>query len=673
MDDTTTKPDDTEETEKKRGYVPITRRNVMKSVGAVGVLGGYAGAAGATVQECSCEGLGGESSRCFEPDEDCTFCKIDDTVLGEGQTCTVPGTSITVTRENSDCISWNDPNNELDDIALKAGSGDQSCTRFSEFGTDSSGQLCTQDDKEISHITVKHSCGDDNGGPTPSGEVLTCTTAEVDVTGLPANEEVTLTVSFYDCDDVEDTFTADSDGNVTASIDLTAVGRCYCTPTEMTLTDSGGNVLVDSFQSGLAEGFCEPTVEATGDCSTVTASVTDKMIEGCPVKATLYFDECSPTDSVELNASNGWTHDFTDYCYCTPDKVVFEYDAGSQTVGVDPTDEPCEVSVTDSSIDCSTISLSGDGVGSCPVTIVTTFDQSGCSDYETTVNASGGEWSASIDLSDVGRCYCTPTKVDVYEGDSASGEPVDTVYPSSELDCEPTFEETFYCDAVDVSGTGLVEGCDVTATVYTKKDTEGHDFDVTCDGEYTATLSASSPSATVDLSGLPCGCEPDYVEYSYDGVVFDDETESAGPLNCICDDFTDVCKFEWYDDDRNEILFDTWLDCHGGQVKFTNPTYKDGDELVCFDFESTFPVFEVFVKGGGGKDAGNTYTWPCGTMDSSTAPSKITDANGNDITDEWDGQLCANEHPKNGRQTAVSHVTFRVCVDETLDNKPSNG
>ncbi len=721
----------------------------MKSVGAVGVLGGYAGTAGASVQECSCEELGGGSSACFTTSDDdpCEYCKIDDSVLGVGQTCTVPGTSITVTRVDSSCISWTDSAGEVEDIALKAGSGDGQCTYLSAAVD---GKLCTQDGKDISHITVKHSCDGGNGGPTPTGETLNCTLAEVDVTGLDPNEEVTLTVSFHDCSDYSESFTADGAGAVTASIDLTSVGRCYCTPTSMTLTGTSSGTIVDGYTSDLPTGFCEPTVEASGTCSTVTAKVTDGFITGCPIKATLSFveDDCG---TKEHTFNSAGSYDFDVPCYCTPKEVVFTYDGGSQTVDVAPSDGPCGVTLTrvaadcktvrvtgtgvpgcpvtvkvaadcditpktvnanDSGtwsvtfdvpcyctptgvrvykgsratgtpvasqrvtvsncgitanrpvVDCQTVKISGTGVPGCPVTVAATFDA--CKLTSTTVRTNdSGAWSATLTV----PCYCTPEKILVYEGDRVTDSPAAYSFDApGDLDCKPDFDATFYCDAVDVKATGLRADCrPVTATVTTKADPEGTGISPTCNGTYTVELTAASPAKTIDLSGLPCGCEPEKVVFSFGDRFLGELT--AGDLNCICDTYRDVCKFEWYDDDQNEILFNKWLSCNGGQVKFTNPTYKDGNELVCFDFESTFPVTEVFVKGGGGKDAGNTYTWPCGTTDSNTAPSKSVGPNGS-IT--WTGSLCSNLHPNNGKQTAVSHVTFRVC-DEDLDTRPTNG
>lgn len=70
--------------------------------------------------------------------------------------------------------------------------------------------------------------------------------------------------------------------------------------------------------------------------------------------------------------------------------------------------------------------------------------------------------------------------------------------------------------------------------------------------------------------------------------------------------------------------------------------------MTCFHFASSEPIYKVFVKGGGGRNAGNTYEFPCGTTDSS----------------EEGGMLCANTHPISRRQTGVSHVTFYVCADD---------
>ncbi|KAB1188242.1 MULTISPECIES: hypothetical protein [Haloferax] len=488
----TTDTNETDEETRTRLF-PITRRRVMQSLGAAGVLGGITGTATATNGDCTCEGLGGQGSRCFLPDEDCSFCKIDDSDLSVGETCTVPETSITVTRESLDCISWTDPAGELEDIALKAGNiaeenydnpvDDVACTLYSEFGVDSNGQLCTEDGKDISHITVKHSCGDGNGG---------------------------------------------------------------------------GN-----------GGTCDPTLSSSADCEDVTVEASG--LDYCSITAMVSFDNCG---SETYPISNG-TNTLAVPCYCTPSSISFTDSNGADLSGFDET--------------------------------------------------------------------------------------------FSVADCTPTFEAEFSCDEVEVSGTGLLDSCPVTAKLYTKADSEGYPgFNPSCGGPYTHSLTKGSPSYTFSL---PCGCEADKVEFEYDGTVLD--TKTASDLNCICNQIEDACKFEWYDDEQNEIVFDQWLDCNGGQIKFTNPTYKEGEEgeLVCFDFESDFPVFEVFVKGGGGKDAGNTYTWLCGTTGSGTAPSLVEGPQGA----TWGGSLCANKHPKNGKQTAVSHVVFRVCTEEGFGTAPTNG
>lgn len=180
---------------------------------------------------------------------------------------------------------------------------------------------------------------------------------------------------------------------------------------------------------------------------------------------------------------------------------------------------------------------------------------------------------------------------------------------------------------------GLVEGCPVTATL---------SFEDDCAESRTVTLATGDTSDAFDISA---------------------RSNRAPELDCVCENFDAVCKVEEAELEGLCAGDDVTVDCSGGEITFegADAECKDDGDLVCFNFTSTFEVFRVFVKGGGGRDTGNEYTWPCETFDSDDPASSEYDF---ETDQEYDGTLCANEHPKNAKQTRVSHVPFSVCAED---------
>jgi len=234
---------------------------------------------------------------------------------------------------------------------------------------------------------------------------------------------------------------------------------------------------------------------------------------------------------------------------------------------------------------------------------------------------------------------CTPETLFLEDPEGVVLDSADSGFSSGdcvndELD-EGDFDVEFCCDKVTVSVNEDLE-CPVTATLNLQSELED-----AC-SETTITKDLSPENRTVVFTVDECGCVPTSVVIN--GFMFDPEE----PLNCICENFEELCKKEaedlFYDSEGNLLTTPYTVECNGVDITITDVETKDDDEVVCFDFESSEPIFKLFVKGGGGPDAGETYEYPCGTTDAS--------------------DLCANVQPRSGQQTAVSNVTFYVCADE---------
>lgn len=491
----------------------------------------------------------------------------------------------------------------------------------------------------------------------PDGDVdFACDSVDLTGTGVPGCA-IRVVLSFADCGTLTEDFTAGADGTLSGSFDLAALDRCYCTPESAEIYEihpDGSTHLIET-ETAPADLDCSPDPTVEADCTEVQVSVSNG-IEGCPIDATLNYDDCA-NDSATLDDSNGFSHKFDVPCYCDPESVDLEWDDGSIT-GLDASaDEACAPDVTVTP-DCEALSVSGSTVPGCDVEVVVDFYD--CSSLsETFTGASDGTVSGSIDLEDSDHCYCTPESYTVYEvrdGDRL-GEGTTTAFGDPFTDaehCEPSFDADFTCDTVTVEATsGLIEDCPVTATLTFVDD---------CAPSRTVTLSTSNTSDEFDISDL-CGCSPDQVTFTDEESGRELDSIDAPELNCVCTEFDDVCKI---DEGELEDLCageDVTVNCGPGQITFegADAECRDG-ELICFNFTSTFEVFRVFVKGGGGRDAGNEYIWECGTFDSDDpAPTEI---NFETEDQTYNGKLCANEHPKNGKQTGVSHVTFSVCAED---------
>lgn len=304
--------------------------------------------------------------------------------------------------------------------------------------------------------------------------------------------------------------------------------------------------------------------------------------------------------------------------------------------GVVPPEEECDYendAISSTSFSCTQVSADLTGVEEdCPVQVRLTYYEDGCTD-DLEQNITSNQ-TVTFTVPDC----CTPQTLYLEQPDGTVIASVDSGLTAGEcvnenLD-EGDFDVQFCCNKVTVSANADLE-CPVTATL----NLEGADC---ASATLTQELSAGNREAVFTIEG--CECEP--VSLEINGFTFE-----APDLTCQCENFQELCKIEaedlFYDEEGNLLSFPRTVSCGGVEITITDVQTKDG-EVTCFHFTSSEDIFRVFVKGGGGPDAGETYTFPCGTTDSSA-----------------EGEfLCANVHPQSGQQTAVSNVTFYVCADD---------
>ncbi|SEP07739.1 hypothetical protein SAMN04487948_11318 [Halogranum amylolyticum] len=208
---------------------------------------------------------------------------------------------------------------------------------------------------------------------------------------------------------------------------------------------------------------------------------------------------------------------------------------------------------------------------------------------------------------------------------NCNGEPPE----ECEYTADMTRVDSFCCDGVMVCVDDVEQGsltCPVTAKL-SLESPKGTNACTTSSMEHTF---EESGCYTFDLSDL-C-CNPTEVTFYDDNENVIETCTPDESLDCRCVCENKFCKVEGIPE-AGESYCD-------GAITVTNVTQNGS----CFSFTSTVDICRVFVKGGGGPDAGETYEFPCGTREAS--------------------ELCANVNP-GGQLSQISHIDFYVCEDRS--------
>lgn len=655
---------ETDQRDESTDEIPFSRRDVMKAAGAATITGlTVTGTASATAQsECNCEGgFLDSASACLTEREGagCSYCKIDSEYLpAVDTTCAIEGTdSATITRTSDDCITFSDPDGELCKIALKAGSGDRSCTVV-DVGGVTSGEICTGNGKGISNIQFEYHCTDCPGDGGCEFDLdcevktETCEDVTVELSGSGVSTEcpvdATLTFEESDCEPI-----VQEDITSTGDVTFEDIQGC-CTPETVRFTPADDGLVLAQCDLEPTDGPCGYDDLQTSFGDTVNCDEIEVCVSGleCDVTAVLRTEgsDCPDPDlDYTFSTSNASTasvseqtcHTFELGGCCTPTHVEFYTEGETEITGARlpesgdiDTGEDCgyddvDLDVTDA--DCDEVDIEVTGV-ECPVTAelnATSLDSETCSDEPKTFTSDGTHTFT------LGGC-CRPDSVTLYPGEDTSGSELETEDVEISENCgydDLEFSDVeFCCDEVSVDVSGIE--CDLE---YEVTFSEG-------DCSETGTLTADD-SGTVTLTWDGC-CTPESVKLKTTDGELIATLEPDSPLNCVCDEeHYETCKFDVEDEPLPAKGQTKTFECDGVYVTVETTNENDG-EPSCFKIvESSEPLFGVVVKGGPKENQFDLENDGCGT-----GPPA--------------GPFCSNEVGNSGKPAAVSYWTITICTED---------